>query len=193
MTVKQTNKRDDLIVAAKELLWERGYEGMSPKAVLAKSGAGQGSMYHHFDGKLDLAAKALDEVEIEMRAHFDTCLDPYRSPIKQLEAYLNMPKEALKGCRLGRFAFEQSISDPVLNPIISRFFSHYEKHLAIACRKAKKTGDLPANIKPKDLAVLLVATVQGGYVLSRIHQDEAHFKKAIRGAKSVLKALSEVY
>ena len=53
--------RDRLIQSAQELLWERGFVGMSPKTIQARSGAGQGSMYHHFKGKADLAAAAIEE------------------------------------------------------------------------------------------------------------------------------------
>ena len=37
---------------------QRGYAGTSPKAIQERSGAGQGSMYHHFHGKPDLALVA---------------------------------------------------------------------------------------------------------------------------------------
>ena len=49
------SKRDKLIEATKSLLWEVGYESMSPKTILKRSGAGQGSLYHHFEGKKDNA------------------------------------------------------------------------------------------------------------------------------------------
>src|SRR6476620_565888 len=57
-----------LVKAAKKLMWERGYEAVSPRDLLEESGAGQGSLYHHFTGKLDLAAVALGEVSDEMCA-----------------------------------------------------------------------------------------------------------------------------
>jgi len=60
-------KREDLLKAAKKLLWERGYEATSPRDIQEASGAGQGSFYHHFNGKLDLAATALEEVSAEMQ------------------------------------------------------------------------------------------------------------------------------
>ncbi|MDC7802356.1 TetR family transcriptional regulator [Sphingomonas sp. BLCC-B65] len=44
-----------LVEAAQELLWERGYAATSPKDILRRADAGQGSMYHHFDGKQELA------------------------------------------------------------------------------------------------------------------------------------------
>ena len=58
---------DRLIEATRELLWERGYVGTSPKAIQQRAGAGQGSMYHHFAGKPDLALAAIRRTAEEMR------------------------------------------------------------------------------------------------------------------------------
>ncbi len=57
-----------LIRSTQELLWERGYVGTSPKAIQAAAGAGQGSMYHHFSGKAELAKAAIERSAAEMRA-----------------------------------------------------------------------------------------------------------------------------
>ena len=184
------SKREALIDAAKDLLWERGYEAMSPKAVLRASGAGQGSLYHHFEGKRDLAATALEEIGAQLQESFDKRLDPAKPAIKRLEAYLDTPREALKGCRFGRLSHEQAITDPVLNPIVVDLFNHFEKRLTATVREAQKDGDLPASLKAKEIALMLGAIVQGGYVLSRIRQDDAPFKQAVRGAKSTLRALT---
>ena len=48
--------KGELVKAAKKLMWERGYEGVSPRDLLDESGAGHGSLYHHFKGKLNLAS-----------------------------------------------------------------------------------------------------------------------------------------
>ncbi|GGM28693.1 TetR/AcrR family transcriptional regulator [Dactylosporangium sucinum] len=50
---------DRLVTSTQALLWERGYTGTSPRAIQERAGAGQGSMYHHFRGKPDLAAAAI--------------------------------------------------------------------------------------------------------------------------------------
>jgi TetR/AcrR family transcriptional repressor of nem operon len=57
-----------LIESTQELLWERGYTGTSPKAIQQRAGAGQGSMYHHFAGKPELALTAINRTAEEMRA-----------------------------------------------------------------------------------------------------------------------------
>lgn len=53
------NTAERLIESAQALLWERGYVGTSPRAIQERAGAGQGSMYHHFRGKPDLALAAM--------------------------------------------------------------------------------------------------------------------------------------
>ncbi len=59
---------EDLIESTRELLWERGYVGTSPKAIQQRAGVGQGSMYHHFTGKPGLALAAITRTAQEMRA-----------------------------------------------------------------------------------------------------------------------------
>jgi tetracycline repressor-like protein len=46
------SKRDQLVQATKELLWEAGYEAMSPRDIQARSAAKPGSLYHHFPTNL---------------------------------------------------------------------------------------------------------------------------------------------
>src|SRR5690242_5436560 len=58
-TVGRVDTAERLIRSTQELLWERGYVGTSPKAIQQRAEAGQGSMYHHFTGKPDLARQAI--------------------------------------------------------------------------------------------------------------------------------------
>jgi TetR/AcrR family transcriptional repressor of nem operon len=67
--------RERLIESTRELLWERGYVGTSPKAIQERSGAGQGSMYHHFGGKPDLALAAISRSAEELRARGEADFD----------------------------------------------------------------------------------------------------------------------
>jgi len=69
-----------LIESTRELLWERGYVGTSPRAILQRAGAGQGSMYHHFKGKPDLASAAIRRTAEEMRAGVEEVLNGPGTP-----------------------------------------------------------------------------------------------------------------
>ncbi|MEN8040064.1 MAG: helix-turn-helix domain-containing protein, partial [Actinomycetota bacterium] len=51
--------RESLIDTTKNLLSAQGYEATSPAQIQSASGVGQGSFYHHFASKADLAEAAL--------------------------------------------------------------------------------------------------------------------------------------
>ena len=52
--------RERLLVAAQALYAERGVAATTPRQVLERSSVGQGSLYHHFPSKRDLARAAVD-------------------------------------------------------------------------------------------------------------------------------------
>jgi len=183
------SKRCKLISAAKGLLWKLGYESMSPRKVLEVSGAGQGSLYHHFKGKKHLAAVALEEISTNMCADADRMFDESAPPFTRLRRFLEAERDGMTGCQLGRFANEQSIHDRTLRKPIERYFQHVHRHVVLALQGAKRRGDLPKTVNVDSLAASLLATVQGGYVLSRIYQDGAYVRHATHGAWRTLQSL----
>lgn len=187
------SKREELVEAAKELLWERGYEGMSPRVVQDASGAGQGSFYHHFRGKLFLASQALWEVCSEMRGEFDKHAAQSQDAAQHSRGldcaleYLRSPRNALRGCRLGRLASERSIELAEIREPVAAYFSHVEGELERGLEEARQQGELDSSLDPGKVACTLIATVQGGYLLARIHGDPTYLEKAVRGAESLLR------
>ncbi len=134
--------REQILDAAKTLLWQRGYEAMSPRAVLAESGAGQGSLYHHFRGKADLAATAITEVSADLCTVAGIALSRDLPPLERVVAYLSQPREALRGCRLGRIAAEPVIADGAIREPIAAYFAYIEGELAAALADAQRDGTL---------------------------------------------------
>jgi TetR/AcrR family transcriptional repressor of nem operon len=185
-----SSKRDDLLSSAKSLLWERGYEATSPRDIQKASGAGQGSFYHHFNSKLDLAETALDEVSAEMRQAASELLDAGTPGMERVVRFLQQSRNGLKGCPMGRFAGESSIFEPRLRAPIDAFFDHLGKLLEAALRDAQRSGALRSTEQPEDLATMLVAVVQGGYVLSRVSGDGDAVNRATAAALHLLRDAS---
>lgn len=182
-------KREDIIEATKSLLWQHGYESMSPRMVLDASGAGQGSLYHHFKGKKGLAIAALDEIEAEMRDSATAILTGPEPALERIHYYLTQKRDGTKGCRLGRLATERSITDEELRAPVARYFKHVEALLATVLEEAMREGALRTDVPPARLATTLVAVVQGGFLLSRIHASGRPMKEATAGAAAMLTAL----
>jgi AcrR family transcriptional regulator len=184
------SKRDALVQAAKDLIWEDGYEGMSPRDVLERSGAGQGSLYHHFRGKLDLAAEALWEVNAELRAMADRVFGrTERPPLERVRRFLDvLSRDPLKGCRVGRLAAESSIENEELRAPIVAWLEYVEGRLGEAFEEARAAGQLGAHVDPGTLALTITAVVQGGYLLARAHADPGAMHRALAGAMALLEA-----
>ena len=184
-----TTTREHLVAAAKELLWERGYEATSPRAILERSGAGQGSLYHHFASKADLAAAALQEVADEMCKKNDPILHSDKPALERIREYLLMPREELRGCRIGRMTQEQVIAQDNLRDPVVAYFTYVEQELAEVLAQAQQEGTLRESVNTADLAATIIAIVQGGYVLARAFQDPERMHQAIRGALALIDSL----
>ena len=175
--------KERLISATQDLLWERGYAATSPKDILRKAAAG--SMYHHFSGKQDLAVTALEETAAGMRASAEELLHGEGSPVERVRAYLTRQRDSLKGCRIGRMTYDTDVlvSPELLAPVAQA--------LADVIAEGIECGQLRADVDAREVASMLVATIQGGYVLARAGQDPAAFDAAVRGALQSLTALEQ--
>lgn len=171
-----------LIRSTQELLWERGYVGTSPKAVQRASGAGQGSMYHHFSGKAELARAAIERSGAEMRAKAAEELGTEGSAVERISAYLGRDREVLRGCPVGQLAADpEVVADPELRGPVDETLSWLCGRLAEIVAEGKENGEFPASVAPERLAATIVATLQGGYVLARAAGSEEPFELAIEG------------
>ena len=184
------SKRDAIVQAAKDLIWEEGYEAMSPRDVIERSGAGQGSLYHHFRGKRDLAEQALWEVNAELGAISDRVFSHQeRPPLERVRRFLDvLSRDPLKGCRVGRLAVESSIEDDAIRAPVAAWFDYAEGKVKEALQEAQVGGQLREGVDPGDLALTLTALLQGGYLLARAHRDPAAMHRALAGGMALLES-----
>ncbi|MFH8931119.1 TetR/AcrR family transcriptional regulator [Streptomyces pristinaespiralis] len=181
-----------LIEATRELLWERGYVGTSPKAIQQLAGAGQGSMYHHFTGKPDLALAAVRRTAEEMRAAAAASLEGPGTAYERIAGYLLRERDVLRGCPLGRLTMDPDvIADDRLRAPVEETLDWLRGRLASVVEEGTERGELSAALVPADIAATIVATVQGGYVLARASGSPAAFDAGVRGLLTLLDPSSD--
>ena len=182
--------REKLVQATAELLWERGYVGTSPRAIQRASGAGQGSMYHHFAGKAELAEAAIEWAADQLRTQTEQDLANGATALERLTGYLTRERQALLGCRLGRLAQDPDvIADPRLRRPVADYFRWLRATLTDVITTGQASGELRAGTDPAALASALAAAVQGGYVLARADQDADNYRQAIQGLVTLVAQL----
>ncbi|MFF5231632.1 TetR/AcrR family transcriptional regulator [Dactylosporangium sp. NPDC000521] len=178
-----------LVESTRALLWERGYTGTSPRAIQERAGAGQGSMYHHFRGKPDLAAAAIRRTADELRSRARDQLATPGPALARIEAYLRRDRDVLRGCPVGRLTQDPDVlTDPALHAPVAETFDWLCAELSAVLAEAITAGELSPALDPDDTAATIAATLQGGYVLARAAGSRAPFDRAVRGALSLLKA-----
>lgn len=189
MYTEGVNARERLVESARELLWERGYVGTSPRTIQQRAGAGQGSMYHHFAGKEELARAAIDRTAEEMRASIDAQLSGPGTAVERIAAYLGRERDVLRGCPVGRLTQDPDvIAAPTLREPVEETFAWLRVRLAAVVEEGVERGELEPSVEPASTAAAIVAVLQGGYVLARAADAQEPFDQAIAGIVALLDA-----
>ncbi|MGB8861275.1 MAG: helix-turn-helix domain-containing protein [Ilumatobacteraceae bacterium] len=173
------NAREELVLATRELLSTQGFEATSPADIQRRAGVGQGSFYHHFAGKADLAHAALTELAADMCDELDRLADDGDDLV---ESYLGLRRNALAGCRMGRMCMEGALSDDRIRVPIAEYFAHVRARLAAAF------DDLDLGVDPTAMADLALAAVQGAYVTSRAAGDPSPMVNATSALRQLITA-----
>jgi AcrR family transcriptional regulator len=85
--------RDGIVRAARELVIERGYDGVSTGQVLTRAGVSRGGLYHHFSGKHELMSAVLEATERDFTVRLATAIadapDPFAMVVTGTQWYLD--------------------------------------------------------------------------------------------------------
>ncbi|MEW1751932.1 TetR/AcrR family transcriptional regulator [Streptomyces angustmyceticus] len=181
--------QERLLRSTQELLWERGYVGTSPKAILERAGVGQGSMYHHFAGKSGLALAAIRRTAEGMKAVAEESLSAPGTAYERVAGYLLRERQVLRGCPVGRMTQDRDVvRSPELRQPLDEMFGWLRGRITEVLAEGQRRGELAAGPDPSAVAATVAAVVQGGYVLARAADDAAPFDAAVQGALSLLAA-----
>ena len=102
-----------------------------------------------------------------------------------VEAWRNMVSaeekraEAKGGCPLGSLGGQLAESDPEARSLIAAGFERWAAAISEGLRSLYADGQLPSGIDPDDLAVTLLATLQGGLLLAQVQRSTRPFETAV--------------
>ncbi|UPL09628.1 TetR/AcrR family transcriptional regulator [Microbacterium sufflavum] len=172
-----TDARESLLRAAQQLYAANGVAATTPRQVIERSGVGHGSLYHHFPSKRDLALAAVGRSVDEALASSSDALNAHTESRARIAAYLERPREATSGCRIGRLTADPFVAaDEDLSASVARYFLDLIGLVADVFEEQGLDGGVA-----RDRATAAVAVIQGGYVLSRATGDEEMMRAAVRG------------
>jgi len=181
LTPKGTLTRARIVEAAAALIHERGVVGTTLEDVKAAADVSGSQLYHYFPDKT-----ALVQAVINYQA--DSIVERNRhtlSKVNGVEAWRNMVMTAVKrtkakgGCSLGSLGGQLAESDPEARALIAAGFDQWAAAIADGLRTLRADGKLPPDIDPDDLAITLLATLQGGLLLAQVQRSTRPFETAV--------------
>ena len=166
-----------------ELFAERGIAATSVDEVLAAAGAGKGQFYHYFRGRDDLAAAAAGYRCAQVMARLTQALGAVSSLAgleQALAAFIaGFEQMGMPACLIGTLATEVAGRNESARRQAAAGFDAWEQLLAEALERMRQRGELCADTQPAKLATGLLASIEGGIVLSRMRKDIAPLRIAV--------------
>jgi len=182
MTTATSNQsRDRIVSAAQKLFWRDGVTATSPRDIMGESGVGQGSFYHHFPTKHDLAFTAISDTVTSSLMAARLQLQSEGRAYDRLVAYLTRERDAVFGCKIGRLTADPTVmTDNDLAMTVSSYFTD----LTVLVRDVLiEQGRVES---ATDIAHAVVAVVQGGYVMAKATENPDVMRAAVRGFLALL-------
>lgn len=181
LTPKGARVRARIVEAAAVLIHERGVAGTTLEDVKAAAEVSGSQMYHYFPDKNELVQAVIDyQADAIVNRNRDAL-----SSANGVEAWRKMVMAAAKrtkakgGCALGSLVGQLAESDPEARALIAAGFDQWAGAIADGLRPLHAEGKLPSGIDPDDLATTLLAMLEGGLLLSQVHQSARPFETAV--------------
>jgi TetR/AcrR family transcriptional repressor of nem operon len=175
--------RERIVERAAELFAERGIAATSVDEVLAAAGAGKGQFYHYFRGRDELAAAAVGYRCAQVVAGLTAALGDISS-LAALEQALagfigDFEQMGMPGCPIGTLSAEVAGRNEQARVQAAAGFDAWERLLAGVLERIRERGELRADAAPGVLATGLLASLEGGMVLSQARRDMASLRVAV--------------
>jgi TetR/AcrR family transcriptional regulator, transcriptional repressor for nem operon len=160
--------RNKILLAAREEMYEHGYQGLRIDAVLRKTQLAKGALYHYFPNKLALGYAILDEVIMgDFQQGWSEFLKASNDPLFALQALFKKLLSDISvgacfnGCPLTNLIQEMSTLDAGFQQRLRSVLSNIINLVAEALIQGQKEGVVRKDVNPITIAKFLLSSYQG--------------------------------
>ena len=174
----------------------KGFDRTSVQEVMDEAGSGKGSFYHHFESKDSLGLAVLERERASFMEMLDSCFSEEKG-LEAIECFFRVSLEVhggkglTGGCLWGNTALEMSDSNPAYVEPVDEVFREWTSKLQQAIREAQAGGRIRGDLPDDSLAVLVVAAIEGGIMMSRLRKDETPLRSCLDMLRKLLRPTRE--
>jgi TetR/AcrR family transcriptional regulator, transcriptional repressor for nem operon len=183
---------DQVLEAARDGFWAKGYEGTSTRDLVRLTGLTQPSLYNAFGDKRGLFLRALEhylnQTLRERIARLESELAPGAAITaffsEVIERSLSDPQQ--RGCMLVNSALEATSDDAEFRASVASEFAQLSGFFQRCMAAGHQSGEIPVTVSPDDAASHLVAVLIGLRVFARVNPQRALLNGAVASALALL-------
>jgi TetR/AcrR family transcriptional repressor of nem operon len=185
MARPRTFDEQEVVAAARDEFWERGYAATSVDDLTAATGLGKGSLYGAFGDKHSLYLRALDDyISSSLDDVRASLREPSLSAYERLAGHLRAQAKALvadksrRGCLMAKSAAELGATDGEVENKVQRAYATWRDELVACINEAQRDGTVDPKQNPQALASTLLAFMRGQEALHKGGARPAQLKAA---------------
>ncbi len=152
-------RRQDLVLAAFELLAEMGFEGLRTRDVAARAGVNIATLHYYFPTKEALIGGVVEHV----MTRFRSTLEPHGSPDRQLRNHLRAVRKLMReepevASVMGELAL-RSPRDPAIAALVRSTQDTWHQIVRGLLRRAAKEGHIRSDLDSDAAAAMVLTTM----------------------------------
>ncbi|BAZ39069.1 TetR family transcriptional regulator protein [Calothrix sp. NIES-4101] len=177
-----------IIEKSAALFNQQGYAGSSMSDIMQVTGLQKGGIYNHFASKDDLALQAFDYAVSQIKQRFRDAWKDKHHAIERLQAIINVfrlyidnPEHPIMkgGCPLLNTAVESDDAHPALKARAKQAMDSWCNLFGGIIRKGVKKGEIQPNINVDEVTSIIISTLEGSVMMSKLCDDSIHLERAI--------------
>jgi TetR/AcrR family transcriptional regulator, transcriptional repressor for nem operon len=186
---KGEETKSKILEQAAALFNQQGYFGSSMSDIMRVTGLQKGGIYNHFKSKDELALLSFEYAVSRVAEYYSAALRSKRHAVDRLEAILDLFLQYIDnppvagGCPLMNTAIESDDAYPLLRDRCQKAMDSWRDMLCRIMHYGIKHGELKSGLDTDEVATIIISTLEGGVMMSKLYGDSIHIYRSVKHLK----------
>ncbi len=191
----ETTKRH-IITTSANLFNTQGYKATSISDITDATGFTKGAIYRHFENKQDLENQALLELSNNMFEGMGASIKAANTFETKFEAVFSFFENYMEtplydgGCPLLNAAIEADDANTAMRAYVLGMLDKFKGAITTLIVNGQKNNQVKADVNTQFYSNIIIATLEGSIMMSRLEKSVSPISDAIKHLRSVISEIS---
>jgi TetR/AcrR family transcriptional repressor of nem operon len=189
---KAERTRNFIIESTAVIFNKKGYAGTSLSDLTDATGLTKGSIYGNFENKEEVALAVFDYNYSKIMQRTRQQIDKAETYRDKLLVYANVYKTIIRGsvntggCPILNTAIEADDTNDLLKAKAAKAVINWERNIAELIEQGIKAGEFKTEVKVKQIALSIVALIEGGVMIAKVTGDPTNMNKILNTVEMLI-------